>query len=342
MRQFRFWESGNSALGWLYRATKSPAHHQGDNKMKQLMTVAFILAAGTATAQDWTESRFGPEDQAGASNLMTSDKALQAISLMKTGTVISIGRTYEPSMPLFGSRVFAVRGTGGLAGGPLAANNVIWMDDFLSTEIGQVGTQFDGLSHIGIGGGKNLFYNGIDGNDVAGAYGVKALGMEHVKPFFTRGVVFDIVAVRGRNLEAGEEISVADIDAALAAQGIDEPGEGDVVLFHTGWGRHWINDNATYNAGCPGIGLEAAAWLIERGIAIVGADTWPVEVVPNPDPNLAFPVHQELIPKNGIFIHENIATERLIEAGVSEFAFIFSPVPIKGATGSPGAPLAVF
>ena len=77
-------------------------------------------------------------------------------------------------------------------------------------------------------------------------------------------------------------------------------------------------------------------------MAVVGADTWPVEVVPNPDPNLAFPVHQELIPKNGIFIHENIATERLIEAGVSEFAYIFSPLPVKGATGSPGAPLAVF
>jgi len=113
-------------------------------------------------------------------------------------------------------------------------------------------------------------------------------------------------------------------------------------LFHTGWGKHWINDNATFNSGCPGIGLEAAAWLIDKGVAVVGADTWPVEVVPNPDPDLAFPVHQELIPKNGIFIHENIATERLIDAGVSEFAYIFSPMPTKGATGSPGAPLAVF
>ena len=166
--------------------------------------------------------------------------------------------------------------------------------------------------------------------------------MEHVKPFFTRGIVLDIAAVRGGPMNAGEEISVADIEAALEKQGIGAPTEGDVVLIHTGWGRHWITDNATFNSGCPGIGLEAAAYLIEKGVAVVGADTWPVEVVPNPDPNLAFPVHQELIPKNGIFIHENIATERLIEAGVSEFAYIFSPLPVKGATGSPGAPLAVF
>ena len=85
--------------------------------------------------------------------------------------------------------------------------------------------------------------------------------------------------------------------------------------------------------------MEGAAWLIDKGVAIVGADTWPVEVVPNPDPDLAFPVHQELIPKNGIFIHENIATERLIDAGVSEFAYIYSPMPTRGAPGEPVAPL---
>lgn len=134
---------------------------------------------------------------------MTQAKAQEAIGLMKTGTVISIGRTYESDMPLFGARVFAVRGTGGLAGGPMAKNNVIWMDDFLATEIGQVGTQFDGLAHIGVGGDENLFYNGTPAGEVMGSYGVQKLGIEQIKPFFTRGVVLDIAAVRGRNLEKG-------------------------------------------------------------------------------------------------------------------------------------------
>lgn len=307
-------------------------------RMMTALACSAALFAGAAAA-DWTKSKYGPDDQAGASNLMTPAKVMEAMALMKTGTVISIGRTYESSMPLFGARVFGLRGTGGLAGGPLGQNEVIWMDDFLATEIGQVGTQFDGLAHIGIGG---QFYNGATVPEVAGSYGVKKLGIEQVKPFFTRGIVLDIAAVRGAPMNAGEEISLADLRAAMDRQGVAEPGEGDVVLIHTGWSRHWIVDNATYNSGCPGIGLEAAAYLIERGVAVVGADTWPVEVVPNPDPNLAFPVHQEFIAKNGIFIHENIATERLIEAGVSEFAYIFSPMPIKGATGSAGAPLAAF
>lgn len=308
-----------------------------------LFAVALMSGAGLAGGHTaWTTSKYGPDDQAGASNLMTPAKAMQATALIKTGTIVSLGRDYSADMPLFGARVFGVRGTGGLAGGPLAANDVIWMDDFLATEIGQVGTQFDGLAHIGIGGEAHLFYNGTAQADVTSPYGVKKLGIEHIKPFFTRGIVLDITAVRGRDLELGEEISVADIEAALAAQGLDAPGSGDVVLFHTGWAKHWITDNATFNSGEPGVGLEAAAWLIERDVAIVGADTWAVEVVPNPDPTLAFPVHQEFIPKNGIFIHENIATERLIAAGVSEFAYIYSPLPVVGATGSPGAPLAAY
>ncbi|MEO0363621.1 MAG: cyclase family protein [Pseudomonadota bacterium] len=310
------------------------------------LACAGLLVAGAAAADghaDWTKSPYGDEDQAGASNLMTPEKAMEAIALMKTGTVLSIGRTYEPDMPLFGARAFALRGTGGLAGGPLGQNGVIWMDDFLATEIGQVGTQFDGLAHIGVGDDQGRrFYNGKLAEEVVGSYGVQSLGMEHVKPFFTRGIVLDIAALRDAPMEAGDEISVEDLKAAMERQGVGEPGQGDVVLIHTGWGRHWITDNATFNSGCPGIGLEAAAYLIELGVAVVGADTWPVEVVPNPDPNLAFPVHQEFLPKNGIFIHENVATERLIEAGVNEFAYIFSPMPVKGATGSAGAPLAVY
>ena len=303
-----------------------------------------VAASGVALADGHAmlKSPYGEGDMAGASNLMTPEKALEAMKLMGSGTVVSIGRTYESDMPLFGARVFAVRGTGGLAGGPLGENEVIWMDDFLATEIGQVGTQFDGLAHIGMGDKHKQFYGGIPADEVIGSYGVKKLGLEHVKPFFTRGVLIDMVALKGRAMEAGEEISADDIKAALEKQGTAPPGKGDVVLIHTGWGQHWITDNKKFNAGCPGIGMDAAAYLIDAGIVIAGADTWPVEVVPNPNPALAFPVHQELITKNGIFIHENIATERLADAGVYEFAYIFNPMPIKGATGSAGAPLAVY
>ena len=313
--------------------------------IKALAGATTLLLATQALAQDaGTTSRWGKDDQAGASNLMTPKKVMEAMKYMKTGNVIALGRTYEAAMPLFGARVFGLRGTGGLAGGPVGENNVIWMDDFLSTEIGQVGTQFDGLGHIGLGaGGRQVFYNGNSAQDIFGPTGLKRLGIEHVKPIFTKGILIDAAAHRGAPMNAGDEITVADIEAALKKQGLsaDSISEGDVVLFHTGWARHWIKDNATFNSGCPGIGLEAAQWLIRKGVAVVGADTWPVEVIPNPNAKIAFPVHQEFLAKNGIFIHENVATERLAEAKVYEFAYIFAPLPIKGATGSPGNPIAV-
>ena len=112
-------------------------------------------------------------------------------------------------------------------------------------------------------------------------------------------------------------------------------------FFNTGWGSLWKVDNERFNQGAPGIGLEVANWLIEKQVILAGADTWPVEVVPNPDPNLSFPVHGELIAKNGIFLHENLNLSGLIENEVYQFAYIFVRVPIAGATGSPGSPIAV-
>lgn len=307
-----------------------------------LAAAGLVMAAGTAFAEEsWYPSKFGKDDEAGRSNLMTAERVQEAMTFIKQGKTVSLARTYESGMPLFGHRTFAVRGTSGLAGGPLGENSVTWMDDFLSTEIGQVGTQFDGLGHIGIGA---KFYNGIEADDVIGPTGLKRLGIEKVKPFFTKGILIDVAAYKGAPLEKGYEITVGDLEGALKKQGLspDAIGEGHVVILHTGWARHWKKDNATFNSGCPGIGVGAGKWLADKGVAVVGSDTWPVEVVPNPNPKLAFPVHQIFLTRNGIFIHENVATEALADSKVYEFAYIFNPLAVKGATGSPGNAMAAY
>ncbi len=305
--------------------------------------------AQAQTGDQWWPSRWGEGDQAGSSNWMTPEKTLQAVSQIKDGKVFRIGRDYEAGMPLFGARAFAVRVPGGPTGGPFGGNALIYNDEFLSTEIGQVGTQFDGLGHIGISTGdsanlkEHRYYNGFDGTEVAGAYGLGALGIEHCKPFFTPAHLIDVYAVKGDALDAGVEITMEDVRAALSRQGMSENDmrSGDGIFFNTGWGRLWMENNDRYNAGCPGIGMEVAAWLIEKEVSITGADTWPTEVVPNPDPNLAFPVHNELITKHGIFNHENLTFDALIAEGKYRFVYIFAPMPVKGATGSAGSPIAV-
>jgi kynurenine formamidase len=117
--------------------------------------------------------------------------------------------------------------------------------------------------------------------------------------------------------------------------------EGDAIMFHTGWGQLWMKNNEKFNSGCPGIGLDAARWIVSKGICATGGDTWPVEVVPNPDKNLAFPVHGELITKHGIVNHENLQFDALIADRVYQFVYSFTPSPIKGATGSNGCPIAI-
>jgi kynurenine formamidase len=237
---------------------------------------------------------------------------------------------------MFGTRHFSLRipQTFKIPGN----NQATYHDEIVSAELGQVGTQFDGLGHLGIG---DLYYNGNNRADFATPEGLTKLGIENVGPIFTRGVLLDIARLKGvAQLESGYEITAADLQAALKAQAV-EIRAGDVVLIHTGWGSLWMKDNAKYIQGCPGIGVGAAQFLADREVVVVGADNWGVEVGPNPDAGLAAPVHQLLIARNGIYLHENLDTAELARDSVYEFAYVFAPLRMKGATGSPGNPIAI-
>ena len=304
-----------------------------------LIAVAVAAAAaGVALGQadNWFPSRWGAADQRGAANRLTPAKVLEAKSLITKGNVYQLGRAYESGMPIFGTRHFSLRIPQGF--GPQGSNQMVYHDELVSGEIGQIGTQFDGLGHVGIG---DLFYNGHNRRQFATADGLTSLGIENVGAIVTRGVLVDVAGYKGvERLDGGYEITLADLQGALKKQGT-EIHSGDVVLVHSGWGTLWMVDNAKFGASAPGIGLEAARWLVEREVVMIGADTWSMEVVPNPNPQLQFPVHQLLIPRNGIYIFENLATEELARDRVYEFAFFFAPLKLKGATGSPGNPLAI-
>ena len=79
---------------------------------------------------------------------------------------------------------------------------------------------------------------------------------------------------------------------------------GDAVIVHTGWGRLWTEDIDRYSNMGPGIGVEAAEWLAGQDPMLVGADTVPVEILPNPDPAISLPVHQIMLVVNGIHLVE--------------------------------------
>ncbi len=298
----------------------------------------------------WPHPIWGPDDRVGASNWITADKILEALSLAATGEVFELGHPYERGMPVFGARSYTLYIPGSPTyNEPFGANRLIGHDEFVCAEIGQVGTQFDGLGHIGTrltmpdGSERDVFYNGVTVEEMRSAYGLRQLGVEHVKPIITRGVLVDVAGYkRVGTLPESYEITVEDVRRALARQGMSESDlrPGDAIFFRYGWSVHWDNA-ARYNQNPPGIGLEVARWVVDRRASMVGSDSWTTEVVPNPDPALSFPVHQVLIPENGIHNLENMALDEIAEAGVYEFLFIFTPLPLVGATGSPGRPLAI-
>jgi kynurenine formamidase len=308
------------------------------NTLGLASAAAVLLLAGYTWAQTaaWYPSRWGAGDQRGAANRITPAKVLEARNLITRGAVYQLGRTYEAGMPVFGTRHFSLRIPG--AFGPNGSNQMMYHDEIVSGELGQVGTQFDGLGHVGIG---DLFYNGHNRREFAKAEGMTTLGVEHVGALVTRGVLIDVAAFKGvQMLAGGYEITAADLQGTLTRQSIDiRP--GDIVLIHTGWGSLWMKDNARFTANAPGIGVGAAQFLVGEDVVMVGADTWSVEVVPNPDSTLAFPVHQLFLPRNGIYIFENLATEELARDSAYEFGFFWAPLKLKGATGSPGNPVAI-
>lgn len=294
----------------------------------------------TPIGAKWWPSKWGADDQRGAANFMSPAKVLEATKLIKTGEVFQLGRVYERDMPTFPHRTFrlTIPAFRGLRG----ENKQFGRDEFFVGEIGQMGTQMDGLGHVGVGLPEGpTFYNGLTSEDIEEPYGLTKLGVENAGVFFTRGVLIDVVGYRKVDrLPVGFEISLADLQGALKKQQLTVR-QGDVVLVRTGHSKLWITDNETYNSGEPGIGLEAARWLIEQDVVMVGADNWGIEVDPPPNPNRPIEVHQWMITKSGIYFMENLDLEQLAAAGVDEFAFIFAPLRLKGATGSPGNPIAV-
>jgi len=298
----------------------------------------------------WPHPIWGAGDEAGSTNWYKDPAVvMRALSVIKEGMTMELGHEYHADMPLFGARKFSLRIPGTPTGGAFGPNAIMWNDEFLATEIGQVGTQFDGLGHIGVQvgapGDKNemRWYNGFTAAEMGNPYGLNHLGTEELHPIIGRGVLIDVAAIWGKDMVAGDTITMDHVNAALKAQGMSDFQlmEGDAVVFRTGWEQHW-EDPATYNSGCPGIGMEVAKWIAEGKAGVTAGDTWPVDSVPNPDPDCVFCVHQYLQTKNGIVNHENLRLSELAAAGVYQFAYFFAPAPIRGATGAIGGPVAIW
>ena len=131
-------------------------------------------------------------------------------------------------------------------------------------------------------------------------------------PIVGRGVLLDVVALRGGPLADGAVITASDLERAAKAAGV-VIGKGDIVLIRTGWADHQARQKVVSFDAEPGLDLEAGLWLAEREIAVLGADNFAVEVLPFAQGSI-FPLHQRLIRDFGIPLLEGLVLDRLAAA----------------------------
>jgi len=309
-----------------------------------VLAAVSALTCAPAHAQSWSvppesqrcPSKWGAGDERGSGNHMKPASVMRAAQLIKTGEVIEIAHVMNDKMPFFGTRRFDVHVKRTFMND--FSNRRGSNEELVVSEIGQVGTQFDGFAHQTH---EDSHYNCFKTGAISTRGGFTKLGIEKVGMLMTRGVLIDVAGLKGVDtLPDTYEITIKDLQDALAKQRMTlQP--GDAVLINTGWNKLWGKDNARYVKSCPGIGIAAAEWLARQDPMLIGADNWPVEVAPNPDPKLSLPVHQVALVVNGLHLLENLKLDELAAKQVYEFAFVMQPIKAQGFTGSTVAPVAI-
>ena len=202
-----------------------------------------------------------------------------------------------------------------------------------------VGTHIDALCHYSRDG---RVYGGAE---VAGLQewtrGIARHGVETIGLVMRRGVLLDVAKL----LDSAEGVVLpedAEIDGATLARAEEAAGErvkkDDVVLVRTGWGRYWSEPARFVNGmKLPGVTLDGARWLSERGVFAAGSDTVAFERTPS----ASMEVHVHLLVECGIHIIECLQLEELSAAGIGEFLVVATPLKLDGATASPLRPFAL-
>ena len=302
----------------------------------------FCIASSLVQAGEIAKSPYGPDDEIGVLNELTQAHTLAILQR------VSSGKTYDLSVDNFvGMPGLADLGLGdppfhmwlthtprGLrveevspAGSPLG----LALYDDAYTLSAHTGTHIDALNHLGRG---DKIFNGYDASTYLSDKGWTKAGADKVPPIITRGILIDVADEKGMTmLPDSYAITIQDLQRAMKKQGISLQ-KNDAVLIRTGRMTAWP-DPKEYVHNDPGITRESAAWLVDSGAVIIGADNMGVEKFPMAEDS----VHVYLFTERGVCLLELLWLEDLAKDQVYEFAFIAAPIKMRGATGSPIRPI---
>src|SRR2546427_8506219 len=123
---------------------------------------------------------------------MNPEPVLGRARLIRPGEVIEVGHVLPAQMPISSTRRFDIH-TKRTFMNP-QSNRRGSNEELVTSEIGQVGTQFDGFAHQTIGGS---LYNCFKQDEITTRSGFTKLGVENVGALLTRGVLIDVAGLKG-------------------------------------------------------------------------------------------------------------------------------------------------
>jgi kynurenine formamidase len=263
--------------------------------------------------------------------------ALQSVSdgaLYELGTELATGMPTGPSDTFAAFRITPYR-TPQCLSHPESAPAFDFSMDLIQGSP-HVGSHIDAFAHVQSSG---KVYGGRRAADVYSDFGWTENGIETVSPIVSRGLLLDVPALLNvARLPDLFEVTTEHIGGCLERQQVQlKP--GDAVLVRTGKIDDYHGDGSAYFRSAPGVGVDAALWLHERGMSVLGSDTSATEPVPFPDPENT--VHKAMLVERGIHLIEILDLDRIAAAQVYEFLFLCCPLMMRGATGSWVRPVAI-
>jgi kynurenine formamidase len=215
----------------------------------------------------------------------------------------------------------------------IGSGSVRFAKDYVGADYHNDGhTHIDAFCHVAFDGS---FFDGQ-----AGAIDVLRDGL------VGRGVLLDVPRVRGVPwLEPGEHVFRDDLEAAERDQGVTVR-TGDILLVRTGHTRR-LSDLEPWDTSRAKAGLHptTASFLADREVAALGSDG-NSDTVPSTTEGIGFPMHVLAINAMGVHLLDYLQFEDLArlceEESRWEFMFVAAPLRVRGGTGSPLNPIAVF
>ncbi|MGW1424590.1 cyclase family protein [Bradyrhizobium manausense] len=307
------------------------------------------LHASAERNKQW--GRWGPHDEIGTLNNVTSTMIVDAAKLIRYGKSFGLAMNYDasgPQRPVPGSKRFNPVHTFFVTGTDCCSNmgefrEIRGADDMVTMPL-QAGTQWDALSHIFY---YDKMWNGYDAR-LVGTEGARKCGIEKTRDRIVgRGVLLDIPRHLGMPwLPDGFGIGIDLLEACASAQHV-KVGPGDFLIVRTGqMERCLVEGWGTFAGGdAPGMKFETADWCRTKNIAAIATDTWGVEVRPNEVERAFQPWHWVVIPMIGLTLGEMFYLKELAQDcandKVYEFFFVGASLPFTGAVGCPLNPMAI-